>query len=250
MERVYLFNSKNYMDIFLLDELIRPVVLIVPGGGYTHTSERESGFVSDAFKRAGYHTAILKYREELFAHPRPMEELAFCVDYLKKFNYIDKNKIILIGFSAGAHNVANLANHYMEFKNYSARPDACILSYPVVTTDPLYSHKGSFQNLLQDKFSEKLLDYVDIEKNVHKDFPKTFLWHTADDESVNVMNSLKLAMALKKNNVYFEYHIFPSGVHGLSLANKESSMGDNSKYNPYVSRWFDMVLNFLKESFK
>lgn len=205
--------------------------------------------MSDAFLKAGYHTAILKYREELLTYPKPLEELVFCVDYLKKLDNVLSKKVILIGFSAGAHMVANLANHYMEYPSFNARPDAVILSYPVITTDPNYAHMGSFENLLQDKMNRDLLNYVDIEKNVHKNFPPTFMWHTADDESVHLMNSLKMAMALKRENVRFEYHVFPTGVHGLSLANEKSADGDSRKYNPYVSRWFKMALEFLDNTF-
>ena len=74
------------------------------------------------------------------------------------------------------------------------------------------------------------------------------MWHTADDEAVSLYNSLDMVNALKKNNIKFEYHIFPTGVHGLSLATKESAMDDIRKYNPYVSRWFKMMLDFINNT--
>ena len=39
----------------------RPLVLVVPGGGYTHVSPRESDPVALQFAAAGYHTAVLHY---------------------------------------------------------------------------------------------------------------------------------------------------------------------------------------------
>lgn len=248
--RIYLFNSLNYFDIFYKDNEKRGIVLVVPGGGYDHTSLKESMSVVNAFKNAGFHAALLKYREECFVHPTPLKEIAYCVDYLKKLDLVLKDKVILIGFSAGGHMVANLANHYMEFPEFDARPSLCILSYPVVTTNPKYMHKGSFLNLLKDEYTKENLLYNDIALNVHEYFPPTFVWHTRDDNSVNIMNTMLLIESFIKNDILFEYHIFPSGVHGLSMATEESAMGDIEKVNPYVSKWFNMALDFIFNTLK
>ena len=39
----------------------RPLVLVVPGGGYNHVSPREGDPVALQFAAAGYHTAVLHY---------------------------------------------------------------------------------------------------------------------------------------------------------------------------------------------
>ena len=41
--------------------LVRPLVLVVPGGGYNHVSPREGDPVALQFAAAGYHTAVLEY---------------------------------------------------------------------------------------------------------------------------------------------------------------------------------------------
>lgn len=41
--------------------LRRPLVLVVPGGGYEHVSAREADPVALQFAAAGYHTAVLTY---------------------------------------------------------------------------------------------------------------------------------------------------------------------------------------------
>ncbi len=41
--------------------LDRPLVLVVPGGGYNHVSAREGDPVALQFAAAGYHTAVLDY---------------------------------------------------------------------------------------------------------------------------------------------------------------------------------------------
>ena len=39
----------------------RPLVLVVPGGGYDHVSPREGDPVALQFAAAGYHTAVLTF---------------------------------------------------------------------------------------------------------------------------------------------------------------------------------------------
>ncbi len=55
----------------------RPLVLVVPGGGYTHVSAREGDPVALQFAAAGYHTAVLNYTvwEEAQDY-RPLRQLA------------------------------------------------------------------------------------------------------------------------------------------------------------------------------
>ena len=55
----------------------RPLVLVVPGGGYTHVSPRESDPVALQFAAAGYHTAVLHYAVgESARDALPMRQLA------------------------------------------------------------------------------------------------------------------------------------------------------------------------------
>ena len=55
----------------------RPLVLVLPGGGYTHVSPRESDPVALQLAAAGYHTAVLHYAEgESARDALPMRQLA------------------------------------------------------------------------------------------------------------------------------------------------------------------------------
>jgi dipeptidyl aminopeptidase/acylaminoacyl peptidase len=76
--------------------------------------------------------------------------------------------------------------------------------------------------------------------------PPTFLWHTADDESVYVSNSLRFATMLTKYKVPYELHIFESGVHGLSLAD-ETTAAKDEQINPSCQVWFDLAASWLKK---
>ena len=68
----------------------------------------------------------------------------------------------------------------------------------------------------------------------------TFLWHTREDTTVPVENSILLAAALAKNNIPFEMHIYPYGGHGISLANQVVSAN-----NPTAAQWFGEALRWM-----
>ena len=69
---VYLRDAAQAMP----NALRRPVVVVVPGGGYNHVSAREADPVALQFAAAGYHTAILTYRVgEGARHYQPLRQL-------------------------------------------------------------------------------------------------------------------------------------------------------------------------------
>ena len=54
----------------------RPLVLICPGGGYQHTSDREAEIVAMQFLAMGYHAAVLRYSCAPSVYPAALLELA------------------------------------------------------------------------------------------------------------------------------------------------------------------------------
>ena len=63
----------------------RPLVLVVPGGGYTHVSPREGDPVALQFAAAGYHTAVLHYAVgESARDALPMRQLAQAIGLVRQ----------------------------------------------------------------------------------------------------------------------------------------------------------------------
>lgn len=231
----------NYIDIKYKDNKKRDFVLVIPGGAYERTSPREGEIVSKHFINNNFHSGVLYYREELLKFPDILVNMhSLITEKLLKNNLI--NNIYFCGFSAGGH-LASLYSCY--YKNIVSK---LILAYPVISSTK-YAHKKSFENLLN---SINDLDKVSIDKLVNKDFPKTFIFHTRDDKSVNVKNSLLLFDKLLKYNVESELHIYKKGKHGVSLGIKETSFNDQDPYSfekeyEYLSNWINLAINFLKE---
>ena len=86
--------------------------------------------------------------------------------------------------------------------------------------------------------------FFSMEEAIHQDTPKTFLWHTAEDDVVPVENSYLYAMALNKYKIPHELHVYPYGAHGLGLA-----MLDYRR-DPHISQWRSACEKWLiKEGF-
>ena len=95
---------------------------------------------------------------------------------------------------------------------------------------------GSGHNLLGDlhaEIGEELSPDLIADENT----PKAFIWHSFDDEGVNVINSLDYAKRLHQMGVSVEMHNYPHGNHGLGLAEN----------TPRVEEWSANLLRWLFE---
>lgn len=235
---------------------VRPMIIICPGGGYERTSDREAEPVAMRLLAFGYHVGILRYSVGPIRYPVALLELAKVMklvhDNHEKW-HVDPNQIYVQGFSAGGHLAASLGVFWDKpFLHKKAgtspeilRPAGLILNYPVITTKKKYMHEGSFRNLLGEEYEEKKKK-VSIDRLVTSNMPPCFIWHTFTDETVPVENSLLLAKALRKAGVSTELHIYPTGRHGLSLADSSTSRADGGEICEPVQSWIDLLEVWLK----
>jgi dipeptidyl aminopeptidase/acylaminoacyl peptidase len=105
-----------------------------------------------------------------------------------------------------------------------SRPDFAILAYPVISFTTEYVHKGSRENLLGRDPDPKLVEYLSSEKQVTRETPPTFLFHTDEDVTVPPENSVLYYLALRKAGVPAEMHMFQRGPHGVGLAATDQTL--------------------------
>ncbi len=284
-------GSGAYFTAYLLEdskELLpgkkRPVMVIAPGGGYLFTSDREAEPIAMKFLSLGFHAVVLRYttgdKEGTVTGicKLALKELAYTVRCLRQNSdqwYIDKNKIAVCGFSAGAHLASSLGVHWHEkelsaslpVKQASAeeiKPNALILGYGLLDYQVMkeIAMKEADNEALKDKLAymrtvnRAMTGTEELSEDVIKEFspsfwvsektPPAFLWHTAKDNLVFSENSLRFALALAKHKVPYELHVFQDGGHGLALAN-DVTANSADQINEDCEIWFELAAKWLKK---
>ena len=243
------------LEIYLADnravepERRRALALIFPGGAYAWRSDREAEPVALRMMSLGIQAAVVRYSVAPVRYPKALEEAAEAVAYARAHAeewFCDPHRIAVMGFSAGGHAAAHIGLKWHQTAHGKAcRPDAMILCYPVITSGE-YAHRESIENLLGDDY-ENLKEEVSLEKFVREDTPPVFLWHTREDGSVPVENSLLLAEALCRQGIAFELHVWHRGGHGLSLSSDQVYPAGDGNIRPECREWIEMAARWLQE---
>lgn len=262
----------------------RPAVVVCPGGAYLGLSDREAEPVALRFAAMGYQTFVLRYSvygEEMFPKkqvtpkarcrfPEPMRDIARAMENIHNHAGdwgVDTRRIVLCGFSAGAHNVAMYSVYWntpliqeaVRVEAEALRPAAAILGYTM--SDYTFLQNSPKEPLAQGLFQASMVAYLGQEnpdpraleaaspcRLVNADTPPMFLWATCEDKLVPVQHSLRMAHALADQGIAFELHIYESGDHGLSLANQASAIA-KSQTDPDAAGWVALAEAWLQKRF-
>jgi acetyl esterase/lipase len=225
-------------------------VVVCPGGGYRNLSmEKEGSKVAEFLNGLGVAAFVLRYRlGPRYRHPVPLGDARRALRYLRAHAAdfgITRDRLGLMGFSAGGHLTATVATHVDRgaagaadpIDRESARPDFAILAYPVITLAERWLHRGSRTMLLApDQQHPDILDDLSNERQVTADTPPTFLFHTDADTGVPAENSVMFYLALRKAKVPAELHIYEPGPHGVGLGGTD----------PALVTWPDRLAGWLR----
>lgn len=236
-----------------------PLVLICPGGGYAMTSNREAEPIALQFNSMGYQAAVLRYSCAPAVYPTALCEVAQSVKLIREHAEdwnVDAEKIIVMGFSAGGHLAASYGVFWnelwltekMQCDKQLLKPNGLVLCYPVISSKEEIAHQDSIKNLLGESYPE-MKEQVSLEDKVGKHTPKTFLWHTFTDPVVPFWNSFRFAEALGKAGVPMEYHLYPQGGHGLSLANEQTANEEGKGVEKVCQSWVPLLRSWMLENF-
>ena len=219
-------------------------VVIFPGGAYACRASHEGEGYAGLFNTFGMNAFVVDYRVAPAHFPDQLLDARRAVRFVRanaeKFG-ISKDKIAVMGSSAGGHLAAFVSTYRApiegegvdEIDKEDDLPNAQILCYPVISSDEAVSHAGSYHNLLGDRYGDR--DAFSPDLIADEKTPQAFIWHTADDGGVNVINSYRYATRLREKNVPCELHVFPNGAHGLGLA----------PHVPHVRQWTELLRNWL-----
>lgn len=256
----------------------RPALIICPGGGYRVLADREKLPAALPFFADGYQTFILHYSiNDVSAYPNPLIDASRVVRWVRTHAdtyQIDPDQIGVMGFSAGGHVAAMLGTQWHledwqatereEIERLSAegitandalltvsnRPNAMILSYPVVefgtfpVDDDSRIDPGSVGKIIADRDPRSdLIGYVD------GNTAPAFVWHTTHDDVVPAMQSIGFVTAMQKAGVDVEFHLFSNGPHGMSVANRLTDYGLTQDIVGNTPLWASMAVTWLNTRF-
>lgn len=202
--------NEPLLHIFPTAQPTGKVVLICPGGGYSHLAMDHEGYAfAPWYNRQGIDVAVLQYRMPNGHDSVPLNDVHQSMRILRE-RYPD-SRIGIQGFSAGGHLASTAATHY---DDAVTRPDFQILFYPVITVTGYNAHPWSSRCLLGENPSPDRADRYNNQLHVTADTPPAFILHSSDDTVVPVSNSLDYYSALVANGVPASMHIYPVGGHG------------------------------------
>ncbi|ULO06545.1 alpha/beta hydrolase [Paenibacillus sp. 19GGS1-52] len=278
-------NSAATLTTYILDDgefdrkkLVRPAVVICPGGGYTVISQNEGEPVALAYARMGYHAFVLTYSVKIDnPFPTALFELAHAMATIREHAeewLVDKDNISVIGFSAGGNLALSLGVYYNQplltggtgLSPAQIKPNQLLLGYPAVTLKPRSEKTPDFvielmeKGLMPDMRGPSIREILkgkenlsDVEKDslnllhhIHGELPRTFIWGTYEDSVILPTDLFHLAEALFCNEVPCELHMFEKGSHGMSLSD-ETVKSPETIQHLHLSEWFNLSVKWLRQ---
>lgn len=256
-------------DAFLEGQLLKPAVIICPGGAYLGITEKEGEPVVLKFISEGYAAFVLRYSTgDMARFPAPFIDVAKAVLLVRtsapKWK-IDPDKICICGFSTGGHAAAAFCASWQEefYKkllgadNCLYKPNALILGYPLLNLK-LFQLKNQenleMKTLIEMMFiytygttkpEPSLLNKWNITNQITSFMPPTFLWMTSEDSYLAVEDSLEFIKKLAMNKIAYEFHVFEKGEHGFALGGQ--SLANREKVRSFCNTdyWIQLAMNWL-----
>jgi acetyl esterase/lipase len=197
------------VEVFLPEKSSRngAAVIVCPGGGYQILAyDLEGTEVAQWLNKNGFAAFVLQYRvpqKRDGALQDVQRALRIVRQNASKYG-VDKNKIGVMGFSAGGSLTARASTLFNK-RTYTAvdksdslscRPSFAMLVYPA------YLDQGQGLTLTP-------------ELQLTPEVPPIFIFQTADDEHGN--SAIVMAQSMRNAKLPVELHLLPAGGHGYGL---------------------------------
>ena len=199
--------------------LVKPAVLVIPGGGFRYCSERETDPLCAAFLRYGCHAFSVDYSTDAKGEDtsavaaRALNEVceahariaAQAVDW-----GVDVHQMIVIGLGTGAQLAVQLA------KTVACKPAALVLGYP--------------------SFPQGMPEISD-------DMPPAFAFASLCDQINGTQGAYDVARKWADASLPCELHVFASGYANIALADASLSGLQDA---PDAAKWLELCAAFIR----
>lgn len=204
------------LEIFLPEKDFNcgTVVIACPGGAYYKFGGAYEGtYWSELFNNCGCAYAVLKYTFPQGNPALPMNDLKAAINIFLENAHdwmVDKDKIGVMGFSAGGHLASTAATHL----EGELKPAFQILFYPVITMGD-GTHSRSRTELLGSNPTQSQIELYSNQLQVDASTPKAFITYALDDTSVVPQyNGKAYYNALVAKNIPVKLCEYSKGGHG------------------------------------
>ncbi len=230
--------SMNYDDVPYLEAYVvegsKYCVLDVPGGAYiTVSMDNEGTDVAKTLNAQGISVFVLRYRTYPYKAPVMFADCQRAIKWLmansEKYGY-DKDKISMIGYSAGGNLVGTTYNLFMnenllpsdyvkdDIDNIQPKVVSLGLVYPKLmftNSSKILAAVTGVEALKDENKRAELIDKYTLHTKINESHVPTFIVNATDDELIPSEDVLTYAVELQKNKVPFEMHLYGRGGHGF-----------------------------------
>jgi len=235
-------DERQAYDLYWPDAISEntPVLIFFYGGSWDSGRRADYAFVGNGLADDGFITAIVDYRvypDVIF--PTFVEDGAAAIaKILEKIG--GKRATFLIGHSAGAQIAALLAFDPRYLLRHGLIPCETIQGF-IGLAGP-YDFLPLRRNRLRKIFPESIREQSQPINYVSALSPPTLLIHGADDTTVLPENSLRLAEALKDDNVPVTIYMVEKAGHIKIIAAVAGALKTTAPIRPQIKQFVDEIL--------
>lgn len=240
----YGLKARQRLDLYISKKKqIKPLIVFVHGGAWSHGDKSAYKFVGEAFSRYGYDVAVINYHlAPKFKFPNYVDDLAVALNFLEQQQVrlgISTQNIALMGHSAGAFNIVSLLYNPKRFESLIRTRIRAIIGIAGpyhfdYKDDPLAGHAFD-----QDTPYQHVMPYYFIEKND----VQHYLFLAENDQIVNKNNSIDLKNQLEASGNHCQICVIPKTGH-------VSIMGSISSLFSRFYRTRSEIIKALDQTFK
>ncbi|WP_160672231.1 alpha/beta hydrolase [Clostridium sp. C8-1-8] len=296
IKKIQLWEDNEEVNLFtyILDNSLefqtnnkRPAVIVIPGGGYLGTSDREAEPMAMKFASQGYHTFVLRYStsfnkmeidfddlpefNERAVYPGPLFDLAKAMMIIKENAeqwFLDSERISLCGFSAGAHLAASMGVHWQDslltekfgVDSSYFKSNAVILGYPLIDYNIMKEEVAASENRwLVDfwKVSNKAIFGTDVQtdEELAKLSPTNYV--TKNTPPTFIWHTADDGLVYAANSLKMAYELsknkIPYELHVFESGvhglslSNEYTASEKNHINPHCEHWFELASEWLKK---
>ncbi len=246
------YEDEPYIIPYLVDNSDSAVIVIC-GGGFGYKSidgtTSEGKDIAETLNKNGINAFVLHYRTNPYEYPIPYLDVQRAIRYIRFHSedyHIDKNKISLIGFSAGGNEIGTFINviqgndffpkDYVtdEIDLVDDKVSSSAMIYPALSfryNVPILFALFNSKDVRNDETRNKLLEKTDLYRHITSQDVKQFIVYGTKDGMVGMEETKKYINYAKDKDV---------NVTVVECKNQDHGIAQEYYMNEYI--------NWLKEN--